>query len=177
LEHKLTKVNDSNGFSLIELIVVIIIISVSIAYVVPKIEATTRINLDETARRLAGAIIFARNEAIFKKKNLRIKYEIEENKYSIKEIVRTSIGYMQEDYGEEELTTVELEEGVSFMDIDTQYSGKTGFGSTYTHFFTSGMVEKTVIHLENEDDVVKTLLVNVLTGEVDIKDDYYEEEM
>ena len=69
-----------------------------------------------------------------------------------------------------------LEDGVSFMDIDTAYNGKLNFGRTYTHFFITGMVEKTLIHLENENEVVRTLDVNVLTGEVDIYDKYYDEE-
>lgn len=167
---------EENGFTLIELMVVIAIISISMFVVIPKIESNTKMNLDKSARRLAGAIIFVRNEVIFKNKKFRIKYDIEENTYSIDELVKTSMGFVDEEYEAKEITTVSFEDGVSYMDITTEYGGRLNFGKTYTHFFPTGMVERTRIHIKNENDDIKTLDVNVLTGEVDIFDKYYDED-
>jgi prepilin-type N-terminal cleavage/methylation domain-containing protein len=176
LGFKLIETKDKNGFSLIEFIIVMLILSVLFLFIVPKIESGTKLNINKSARRLAGAVIYIRNEVIFKKKNLRIMYDMEEHTYSIKEIVRTKAGFAAEEYEEKEVSTLSLEEGVRFMDIKTTYGGRLNFGKTYTHFFPTGMVEKTLIHLINENDAIKTLDVNVLTGEVDIFDDYYDEE-
>ncbi len=172
---KLTPYNE-RGFTLIELMIVIMIFAVFLLFVIPKLESGTRINLDKSARKIAGSIIFARNESIFKRKKLRIKYNIDDNTYSLNEIIKTRAGYMQKEYEEKELGASALEDGVSFVDITTAYGGKVTFSDTYTHFFTSGMVEKTLIHIMNENEDVKTLDVNVLTGEIDIYDNYYEPE-
>ena len=176
MEPKLTKSLNKSGFTLIEFVVVILIMSIFMLYAIPNIESGTKINIDKTARKLAGAILFVRNESIFKKKNLRMMYDLDENTYAVKVINMTDEGLLQEDYDVGDADSLTLEDGVSFMDIDTAYGGKFNFGKTYTHFFTSGMVEKTLIHLKNENDVVKTHDVNVLTGEVDIHDEYYDEE-
>ncbi len=163
-----------NGFSLIELIVVIVIISIFMVYAVPKIGANTKMNLNKTARKIAGAIIYTRNEAIFKNKRLRLRYNIDEGSYSIKELVVTEEGLEQVDYAG--VDDIKLEDGIAFMDVVTSDGITQTLGEAYTHFFNSGMVESTLIHLKNDNDQVKTLEINVLTGEVDIHDDYYDGE-
>ncbi|MFC1855923.1 Tfp pilus assembly protein FimT/FimU [Thermodesulfobacteriota bacterium] len=172
---ELTTKRSSDGFTLIELVIVLMVISISLVYVMPKIESGTGMSLDKSVRNLRSAIIYVRNEAIFRKKKLRIKYNFDENTYSIKEIARKRFEYSQEDYEENELATMKLEDGISFLDIKTAYGGKVSYGNTYTHFFSNGMVEKTVIYLKDENEKIRTLDVSVLSGEVDTYNEYYEE--
>lgn len=164
-----------NGFSLIELLVVIVIMAVTVMFVVPKLGANTRMNLNAASRKLAGTIIYVRNEVIFMKRDLKLKYSFEDNTYSINELTKMTEGFAGEEYEEKDIRTFPLPEGVSFMDVSTTYGGKLNFGDAYTHFYTSGMVERTFIHLTNDKDDVKTLEVNVLTGEVDLHDGYHDE--
>lgn len=176
MDYKLIKFNFSSGFTLIEFMVVMFIMSIFLAYSVPMISRNSDVNINRSARKLAGVITGVKYESVFKKKNLRIMYDFDEMNYSIKEIAMTGDGLVQSDYGSEGESVYELDEGVRFKDIDTAYGGKLDYGSTYTHFFDSGMVERTLIHLVSDSDAEKTLVVNVLTGEVDIFDEYYEED-
>ncbi len=86
-----------------------------LVFIVPKIASSTKMNINEASRKLAGTIIYVRNEVVFGKRDLRIKYNIDDNFYSISEQVKMSEGFSSEEYEEKEIATFPLAEGIAIM--------------------------------------------------------------
>jgi prepilin-type N-terminal cleavage/methylation domain-containing protein len=68
-----------------------------------------------------------------------------------------------------------LSDGISFRDIWVAHqTERATTGAVYTYFFPTGLTEKTVIHLSDDDDNTYTLLVEPLSGRVRIYPQYFD---
>ncbi len=67
-----------------------------------------------------------------------------------------------------------LPEGVDLEDVYSFSEGKIQEGEALMRFFANGCVDRTLIHLRNEEDDAYTLDVNPLTGHVRLYDRYVE---
>jgi len=161
------------GFTLIELIIVLIVLSAILVIAFPRMEAFFSGGyLKSTSRRLIGTIRYLYDRSATTGKRLRLCYDLDENEYWIEE---------ENEEGEfEELKTVlgrkeTLPEGIKFLDIITP-EGKINSGQTFTFFSPKGYVTKSSIHLQNEKEEVQTLLVKGTMGQVMVYKGYVEEE-
>jgi len=161
------------GFTLIELIIVLVVLSAVLVIAFPRMEAFFAGGyLRSTTRRLVGTIRYLHDRSVTTGKRLRLCYDLDENEYWIEE---------ENEEGEfEELKTVlgkreALPEGITFLDIITP-EGKMNSGQTFTLFFSKGYVTKSIIHLQNEKEEVQTLLVKGSMGRVMVYKGYVEEE-
>ena len=82
--------NESNGFTLIELAVVIAILGVMIALVAPRLGELGEANLKRSARHLTGMIRFLHEEAQAKKTVYRLMFDIQEGRYWAEALTPTS---------------------------------------------------------------------------------------
>ena len=161
------------GFTLIELIIVLVVLAAVLTITFPRMEAFfSGSYLKSTSRRLIGTIRYLHDRSVTTGKRLRLCYDLDENDYWIEE---------ENEEGEfEELKTVlgrkeALPEGIKFLDIITP-EGKINSGQTLTLFFPKGYVTKSIIHLQNEKEEVQTLLVKGTMGQVTVYKGYVEEE-
>lgn len=161
------------GFTLIELIIVLVILAAVLTITFPRMEAFfSGSYLKSSTRRLVGTIRYLHDRSATTGKRLRLCYDLDEDEYWIEE---------ENEEGEfEELKTVlgrreALPEGISFLDIITP-EGKMNSGQTFTLFFPKGYVTKSIIHLQNEKREVQTLLVKGTMGQVMVYEGYVEEE-
>ncbi len=69
----------------------------------------------------------------------------------------------------------DLPAGVSLADVVTLSRGKIQGGEARIRFFPNGCVERSLIHLRNENDEVYTLEINPLTGQIKIHDKYIDQ--
>ena len=67
-------------------------------------------------------------------------------------------------------------DGIMIMEIKTSQS-KEGIkeGKAYTHFFSHGYTEKTILYFKNRNEVITTLQLLPLSGKTKVFDGYYDE--
>jgi len=160
------------GFTLIELMVVIVVLGVMMTLVIPQLGNIGDANLKRSARHLTGMVRFLRDEAQAKKTIYRLRFDIQGNKYWTEELTMTPEG------------TAEFRPSQSAMSNEGSLSGRTSFKDVqvgshpddpFILFTPDGWVEKAFIHLRNSDDKVFTLIVKPLTGDTDLREGEVEE--
>jgi prepilin-type N-terminal cleavage/methylation domain-containing protein len=163
------------GFTLIELIVVIALIAIFFSFAIPKLGDVTEADLRRNIRHLTGTISYLRDEAMMKKREFRLNYNIAMNEYWATEVVKS--GTQAE---VKRLETVFVNKNKLHGDIrfkDIAIPGHQGsVEEFFTQFYPNGWVEKTVIHLQKGDDKYYTLIIMPLTGKVKVHEGYFEEQ-
>jgi prepilin-type N-terminal cleavage/methylation domain-containing protein len=154
-----------SGFTLVELVVVIVVLGVMLSLVIPRLGELGEANLKRSARHLTGMIRFLRDESQATKAVYRLRFDIQGGHYWAEVLTQSS------DQAEEfkRVHTDIASEG--------SLSGQTSFldvrvGShpddPYIQFTPDGWVEKSFIYLKDGDDKTFTLILNPLTGETSL---------
>lgn len=161
-----------NGFTLIELVVVVLILGVMIALVAPTFGEIGAANLKRSTRRISGMIRFLRDDALAKKAVYRLSFDIQNGRYWAERLAVTS------------------EQTAEFKSFQSSLAGEGGlFGQTafrevsvaghpdepYILFTPDGWVESAFIHLRDGGGRDYTLIVNPLTGKTELVEGYVEE--
>jgi prepilin-type N-terminal cleavage/methylation domain-containing protein len=163
---------NSNGFTLIELAVVIAILGVMIALVAPRLGDLGNANLKRSSRHLTGMIRFLRDESQAKKNVYRLRFDVQAGQYWAEALTITSDN------------TAEFKRSTSVIGGEGSLSGQTTFrditvGShpddPYILFTPDGWVEHALIHLRDSEERDFTLLVKPLTGDTELREGYVEE--
>lgn len=137
-----------SGFTMIELMVVIVILAMAAALVVPRLPSTEGTKLKNSAGNLASAIRFLNDRAIVSKGIYRLHFNIAENSLSV---VKLS------DKGEEVapddqfFTRKLLADGIIIEDVTAPRLGKMTEGDVPITFGPMGMPEPLVVHLKGEE--------------------------
>ena len=163
----------SNGFTLIELTVVLVVMGVMLGLIIPKLGELGEANLKRSARHLTGMIRFLRDEAQAKKMPYRLRFDIQGGRYWA-EVLTANPGEQ----------TVEWKKLYSEMAAEGSLSGQTAFlnikaGShpdePYIQFTPDGWVEKSFIYFKDGSDRPFTLIVKPLTGTTELREGLIEE--
>ena len=162
----------SKGFTLIELAVVIAILGVMIALVAPILGELGEANLKRSARHLTGMIRFLHEESQAKKREYRLRFDVQDGRYWAE-----TFKPLSESEGEFQKTTSAIGgEGTLF--------GQTTFrdiraGShpddPYILFTPDGWVEHAIIHLRDGSDRDFSLRVKPITADTELLEGYVEE--
>lgn len=160
-------VKQSKGFTLIELMVVIVVLGVMMTLIIPQLGNIGDANLKRSARHLTGMIRFLRDEAQAKKTVYRLRFDIQGGKYWAEEFTILS------------KDTAEFTRMQTAMTNEGSLAGQTTFKDVqvgshlddpYMLFTPDGWVEPAFIHLRNSDDKIFTLIVKPLTGDTELRE-------
>ncbi|OFZ01489.1 MAG: hypothetical protein A2070_01755 [Bdellovibrionales bacterium GWC1_52_8] len=188
----------AGGFSLIEVLIVVAIISMVTFLTLPSITSYLQISLHTAAREMASVIKDAYNSTIMTGRVHRIVYDLKENSYWVEAGPTSVLLDTQESREKEErrkrfrkssepekppsefmLQTLvtrkkkPLPRGVIFEDIVTQQSPEPLVeGAAYTHLFPHGLAEKTIVHLKDNSDHHASLVISPLVGKTDVYERY-----
>ena len=163
---------NKNGFTLIELAVVVAILGVMIALVAPMLGELGEANLKRSARHLTGMIRFLHEESQAKKIEYRLRFDVQDGRYWAESPKRVSE------------SAVEFQKTTSVIGGEGSLFGQTTFrdikaGShpeePYILFTPDGWVENTIIHLRDGSDRDFSLRVKPLTGKTELLEGYVEE--
>lgn len=162
----------SSGFTLVELLIVIVVMGLILTFTIPKLGEIGEANLKRSARHLTGMIRFLRDDSQAKKAVIRINFDIQNGHYWPEVLTQTSD------------KTVEFKRYETVMAGEESLSGQTTFRDVRvaahpddpTILITpDGWVERALIHLRDGSNKDFTLIVNSLTGNTDLQEGYIEE--
>ena len=158
--------SNRNGYTLIELVAVVVLISIFLTIAIPKLRETLfSSGLKSTVRKLSGTIGRLRADSVREHTEHWLHLDLESNRYwesTYPEVI-----------DEERKDIEKLPPGVNLMDVDSP-TGKVTLGSTVIRFTPRGYVEETRIHITDDAGTVYTLLIQPFLPKVKIENDYVE---
>jgi len=159
--------SNGKGYTLIELIVVIILLGLIFGLIVPKFRTSVlRDSLDASSLRIIGLVENLREKAISEQLSYILHFEIREKKLwyfastaseEAQELARERAYYLPSD--------VEIE------DIWTWSKGKH-YDEATIFFSKKGYIEQSMIHLQSEDGRQLSLELTPFLGSINIHDGY-----
>lgn len=159
-----------SGFTLLELLAVIMVIGVILGLALPRVSSLGRAELRASARRLSGTIRLGYHLAVLNKKNYRLLLDLDQQTYQIEERMGDEYVPVQSEL----LQPRVLPEGVWIREVriaDRECENECL--KEYIYFSPYGYVEEAAIYLCDDDEQTGyTLLTQPMIGKVVIKDGY-----
>ena len=163
------------GFTLLELMVVIVIMGAIVTLVTPRFKSIFEVELKSSMRQIAGMIKYCFHESIIRQATIRLNFDITTGAYYPAILVtdpESNVGEFME-APSSIAQAARLPDNVFFEDILTPRSAeKLDDGETFIMFYSTGYAEKAVIHMRDIAGRQYTLLVRPLNGSVKIFDGY-----
>ena len=143
-----------DGLSLVELSIVILLLSFLLLLSIPRFGAVlVGQRLNSTGHLITGIVRHLYDQSTAKKRVYRLNYHINDGEI-----------------------WVAFPTGIQFEDVVTA-AEKVKEGQTYTQFFPSGLVDRTIVHLRADDGSQLSVLIHPLSGRVTIEPGYRELEV
>ncbi|MEM7008557.1 MAG: prepilin-type N-terminal cleavage/methylation domain-containing protein [Thermodesulfobacteriota bacterium] len=159
------------GFTLLELLVVILIIGAFFFVAVPKFQDLTQVNLKSASRNLTATIKYLYNEAAFKKTIHRLVFDVENGEYWVERLEGSEYGVPPD------TKKHRLPNGIYFKDVITERNlerNPLDNEREFILFLPTGFVEPAVIHLQTDNDRYYTVATKPYTGGTRVYDEYVE---
>jgi prepilin-type N-terminal cleavage/methylation domain-containing protein len=160
----------SNGFTFIEITVVIVLIGLTLLFAVPRFRSTILTDdLKKTARRMVRDIKEAKNDAVREHRVHNLHLDLDSNRFWTESTDMTG-----EQQREAEERAYELPEGTSILDVWRPSTDKVTGGETVIRFTKQGYVEQSAIHLGADDGRQFTLVLSPFLARVNVLEKYVE---
>jgi len=162
------------GFTLLELMVVLVIIGTVMTIAIPRMSDMFEVTLKSAMRKLAGAVQFCFNESVIKQTPLRLNFDPLTGEYWLTYLATQGntgeFVVAENDVFEHD----QLPNGVFFIDIVTPHDieKRVEGDDIYIGFYPTGFAERGVIHLGSQDGRQYTLLIKPLNGKVIVFEGY-----
>jgi len=138
-----------SGFTLIEMTVVIVILSVVAFMVLPRLPFAHERDLKTSARTLAASLRYLGDLAISTKQHYRLRITLSNNEIAVTRVLPEGDELA---VGDSALNQLALLDGIVFGDIETPRLGKVTEGEAVLDFGPLGVEDLAVIHLKRTDD-------------------------
>ncbi len=165
-----------SGFTLVELMIVIVVLGVLLGLVIPRLGELSDANLKRSARHLTGMIRYLRDESQAKKAVYRLRFDVQNGHYWAEQLMDVTLPT-----GEH---AVEFRRFGSDIGTEGSLSGETAFRDVHvaSHpddpfilFTPDGWVESALLHLKDGQEHDFTLIVKPLMGATELREGYVEE--
>lgn len=167
------KSSPSRGFTLLEILVVMVLISLVTAFTLPSIRTSLFTDqLKATARRLVGFVTEVSQDAVRNQSEYRIEFDLEQSRITA---TPATSGAKQDDQAETEknrVASLEVPESVRIVDVESNSGGKLSMGTAALFLSKKGYIDKTAIHLRSEDGDDMTIILSPFLGVTRIFDSY-----
>jgi type II secretion system protein H len=156
----------ADGFTLIEMVVVVMIISIVAAFAVPSLGNIGEYKLKKNSLRLARTITYLYTQAMASRKVVRLDVNLKTKEYRVTFL---------NSRGQFEPTTFPLfskgkfSKDVTIKEFTTLFGGSVAGDEGFLHFMPEGFAEKAVIVLVDRKGRALSLIVEPLTGHVKVE--------
>ena len=147
----------SRGFTLVELIIVIFIISMTAALIMPSLWDRGERALKQESRHISNTLRYLYDEALGKKQTYNLKINLDKDVWSYK--------------SKNESRSFELKDGVMFKDIIVPSIGDVSFGEVIMVFGPLGPEEPIIVHLMKKEKEY-TIIFNYISGRTKVYEGY-----
>ena len=145
------------GFTLVELIVVIFIISIITAMIMPNLWDREERALQSEAKRIGSTLRYINDEAAGKKQTYLVKIDLNTDSWSYA--------------GDKESRTFKMKKDIIFKDIIVPSLGEVSIGEVNLTFGPTGPEEPITVHLvKNKSEY--TVMFNHISGRAKIHEGY-----
>jgi type II secretory pathway pseudopilin PulG len=160
------------GFTLIEIGLVVLIITVMLGLLLPRLRDPSRSELISQTKKLAVTFRYLRQEAILRGRTYRLVFDLDQQSYWVESAAgdpsQTSFNRESGLFGR----PVHLAPPIGIADVVLPFTnGPILEGAVPTHFYPDGTVDPTIVHLHNGKEAY-TLQAEPLTGRVYVLSDY-----
>ena len=157
------------GFTLIELMIVLVIIGITLGYIGPRIfNSLSTSNMDRAVRDITTMIQVGRSSAITQHKTFFIRFDLDNDKIALYPMPETS-GVVPQMLKERKMP-----DGVVLKGIKSPYQSEKDNGEMDLKISTEGVVEQGVIYLDGALGSTYTLVVKPFSGTLKFYDHYVE---
>ena len=157
------------GFTLIELMIVLVIIGITLGYIGPRVfSGLFASNMDRATRDIMSMIQVARSSAVTQHKTYFVRFNIDDKKIAL---------YPQSESSGLEpkmISERDLPDGVVLKSVKSPYQPMKEHGEMDLRVTPEGVVEQGVIYLEGGFGKTYTLVVKPFSGNLKIYDHYIE---
>lgn len=175
------KKNRAPGFTLIEICVVMFIMALFSALLTIRLEGVlSGGDLRLAARMVIGKITRLRGVAAYTHRIQELGFNIEKNNFYDIDPGQPDGGNVSGGPPEKKnafTKILKLPKGVTLEDVVIVSTGKIQGGEGRIRFYANGSVDRSLIHLRNENNEVYTLEITPPTGQVTIHDKYIDQRM
>jgi len=160
------------GFTLLELSLTLFIIGLLVTMLLPRLGDIGGARLESSARRLAAVVRYVNGEAAFSGQVYRIRYDLAEQTYTVQVLVpsRGATEFVADPAPMSHSVT--LPSGIAFADVHVSQAGRMNTGQVFTHFYPQGYVDPTVVHLQDQQAQMMTVIIPPVTGEAKVYEGY-----
>ncbi len=152
------------GFTLLEITLVVVIISIVAMIALPKLRDTGKAEMQSQAHRLQMIFRLVRSEAVLNGAAYRLNYDLDSERYWVTpDEGGTDLAEFASNFGSLGRGT-QIKEPVEIMDVDLPtLAGKIAQGQIFTVFYPDGTVDPTIIHI-GDGKLAYTLYVNPMNS-------------
>lgn len=171
MKDKFTPGACSPGFTLIELMVVLVLLSLSAALIVPRLPSTEAMELKSSARSLASLLRYLGERSIGSKNIYRLHINFQENSIKVTRKLANGDEIPPED---PLLSRKALAEGIFITDLQSPRLGTVAEGEVLIDFGAAGLSEFLTLHLHSPKGESFTVTGYPQGGKVKILSGYQE---
>ena len=159
---------DRAGFTLFEMLVVLVIMSLSVALVVPRLAGSlTKMNARAAAGKIAGSLRYARSQAVVEQIPYRSDFDLIEHRLTVRPRRSNSANRIP---AEVKSVSYELPDGIR-LEIDPEVAERIHAQGEYSiWFFPTGGSSGGGIIIRDEENRTFTLSVDLITGAVQLNE-------
>ena len=157
-----------NGFTLLELLVVLILLGVVLMAALPRFTGTQEAYLKTDASRVSSLLRFISDASASRKVYYKVSFDIAAGEIRTE---RSRDGVRYEPESDPAVRRLKLMDGVSIEDITVEGLGKVNAGTAEVVFAPVGIAGPFTLHLMASDKKI-SLAFNPYSGEVSLKDGY-----
>ena len=158
------------GFTLLEMVVVVAILSLLVVIVLPLLPSSEVSALSDSARRLSALVRYLGDQSVTTKSLYRMQLDLSDNTVAIKKIVNGVEREPEDPFFSRRV----MAQGVNIEDIETPRLGKTGDGTINVDFGAAGLGEFMIIHLRGRGGDHFTVTAIPYGGKVEVQKGYQE---
>ncbi len=158
----------NQGFTLIELIVVITLISLMLFFVIPRFQVDVLSdNTNKVSRWIMLKVHSLKEKAVREQKLYVLHISLDSNRLWV-----TSEIMSQEEFQAAEANGYELSDNINLLDVEYPDEEKISVGRADIYFYKKGYSDKAIIHISNDDNERRSFLIEPFLSHVRLYDEY-----